>query len=71
MHSLEYALVILGSKIENELDQEIGRRIIELASYASRYQPPKDTDGYSGGPPDENYLREHIRIHDPNCSNLK
>ena len=71
MHNLEYALAILGSKIGKELDQEIGQRILELAGCASRYQPPEDTDIHSGGPPDENYLTKHIRIHDNNFTNKK
>jgi hypothetical protein len=32
MHNLEYALAILGGKIGDELDPELGRRIVELAS---------------------------------------
>ncbi len=71
MHAREYALVILGSKIEKELDQEIGQRILELAGCASRYQPPEDTDIHSGGLPDENYLTKYIRIHDDNFTNKK
>ena len=71
MHNLEYALFILGRKIEKELDPEMGRQIVYLASISHGYQPPKDTNPSSGGPPDESYLREHIRIHDPNFSNLK
>ena len=70
MHNLEYALAILGSKIEDELDPELGRRIVELASFSAQYQPPDDGT-MPGGSPDESYLRKHIRIHDPNFTNQK
>ena len=73
MHSLEYAIFILGTKIEKELDQDLGKTLIELASCASRYHPPDPPEGseHQPGWPDESFLKKHIRIHDPNFTNQK
>ena len=66
MHNLEYALVILGTKIEKSLDPEIGQRIIELASFSHKYQPPQETSMLPEGLPDEEYLSKFIRVYDDN-----
>ena len=63
MHNLEYALVILGTEVEKNLDKEIGRRILELASFSHEYKPPKRTDTDSGGPPSESYLSSYIKTY--------
>ena len=70
MHSLEYAILILGTKIERELDQDLGKTLCELAGCASQYQPPEGPE-YQSGCPDENFLKQHIRIHELNFTDLK
>ena len=70
MHSLEYAILILGTKIERELDQDLGKTLCELAGCASQYQPPEGPE-YQSGCPDENFLEKHIRIYDPNFTDPK
>ena len=70
MYSLVYAILIVVTKIEKELDQDLGRTLCELAGLSFQYQPPEGPE-YQSGCPDENFLKKQVRIHDPNFTDPK
>ena len=48
----------------------MGKTLCELAGCASQYQPPEGPE-YQSGCPDENFLKQHIRIHELNFTDLR